>query len=80
MAPNGVMMVWTGSLLRMRNEAQLALVLGHEFGHYRERHTLQQWRKLKRTRAFLGTFGVLASGAGVGMAGHGRQHRRHGQR
>ena len=69
MAPNGVMIVWTGSLLRIRDEAQLALVLGHEFGHYRERHTLQQWRKLKRSSAFLGTFGVLASGAGVGVAG-----------
>jgi len=68
MAPNGAMMVWTGSLLRIRNEAQLALVLGHEFGHYRERHTLQQWRKLKRSSAFLGTFGVLATGAGAGIA------------
>lgn len=69
MAPNGVMILWTGSLLRIRDEAQLALVLGHEFGHYRERHTLQQWRKLKRSSAFLGAFGVLASGAGVGVAG-----------
>jgi predicted Zn-dependent protease len=68
MAPNGAMMVWTGTLLRARNEAQLALVLGHEFGHYRERHTLQQWRKLKRNSAWLGTFGVLASGVGVGIA------------
>jgi predicted Zn-dependent protease len=69
MAPNGVMIVWTGSLLRIHDEAQLALVLGHEFGHYRERHTLQQWRKLKRSSAFLGAFGVLASGAGAGVAG-----------
>jgi predicted Zn-dependent protease len=69
MAPNGAMILWTGSLLRIQNEAQLALVLGHEFGHYRERHTLQQWRKLKRSSAFLGTFGVLATGAGVGVAG-----------
>ena len=69
MAPNGVMIVWTGSLLRIRDEAQLALVLGHEFGHYRERHTLQQWRKLKRSSAFLGAFGVLATGAGSGIAG-----------
>lgn len=69
MAPNGAMILWTGSLLRIQNEAQLALVLGHEFGHYRERHTLQQWRKLKKSSAFLGTFGVLATGAGVGVAG-----------
>ncbi len=69
MAPNGVMVLWTGSLLRIQNEAQLALVLGHEFGHYRERHTLQQWRRLKKSSAFLSGFGVLASGAGLGVAG-----------
>jgi predicted Zn-dependent protease len=69
MAPNGAMILWTGSLLRIRNEAQLALVLGHEFGHYRERHTLQQWRKAKKSSAFLGALGVLTSGAGMGVAG-----------
>ncbi|MFT3807316.1 M48 family metalloprotease [Arenimonas sp.] len=69
MAPNGMMVVWTGALLRMQNEADLALVVGHEFGHYRERHTLQQWRKLKRSSAFLSTFGVLATGTGFGVAG-----------
>lgn len=69
MAPNGMMVVWTGALLRMQNEADLALVIGHEFGHYRERHTLQQWRKLKRSSAFLSTFGVLTTGAGLGVAG-----------
>jgi predicted Zn-dependent protease len=61
-------MLWTGSLLRVRNEAQLALVLGHEFGHYRERHTLQQWRKLKHNSAVLGVFGVAATGVGAGIA------------
>jgi hypothetical protein len=69
MAPNGAMMVWTGTLLRVRNEAQLALVLGHEFGHYRERHTLQQWRKAKHASAFLGVFGVITNGVGLGIAG-----------
>lgn len=34
MAPNGMMIVQTGLLVRMRNEAQLAAVLGHErVGH-----------------------------------------------
>jgi beta-barrel assembly-enhancing protease len=69
MAPNGILIVWTGALLRMQNEAELALVLGHEFGHYRERHSLQQWRKIKKDSAFLSTFGVLTAGAGVGIAG-----------
>jgi len=56
-------------LLRMQNEAELALVLGHEFGHYRERHSLQQWRKIKKDSAILSTFGLLTAGAGIGMVG-----------
>jgi len=43
-------------------------VLGHEFGHYRERHTLQQWRKLKKDSTVLSVFGVAATGVGAGLA------------
>lgn len=42
MSPNGMMQIWTGLLLRVRNEAQLAAVLGHEIGHYLRRHGLQR--------------------------------------
>jgi beta-barrel assembly-enhancing protease len=47
-APNGMMQVWTGLLVRCTNEAQMAAVLGHEIGHYtrahgRERHAV--WRR-----------------------------------
>lgn len=69
MAPNGVMMIWTGALLRMQNESDLALIIAHEFGHYKKRHSIQQWRKHKKSSAFLGTFGILSAGAGAGMAG-----------
>lgn len=69
MAPNGMMVVWTGTLLRCRDEAELAVVLGHEFAHFRQRHSLAQWRKAKRTSAFLGTFGLVAWGAGAAAAG-----------
>lgn len=69
MSPNGMMVVWTGALLRFQDEAELALVLGHEFAHFRQRHSLQQWRKAKRTSAFLGSFGLLAWGSGAGAAG-----------
>ena len=64
MAPNGTMIVWTGALLRMRDEAELAFVLGHEAGHFRAQHTLRQWRRMKDTSAFLGAFQMLAYGAG----------------
>ena len=64
MAPNGMMQVWTGLLLRMDNEAQLAAVLGHEIGHYLERHSLQQLQDAKSRSAvaqFLGLFGLVGA-------------------
>lgn len=47
MAPNGMMQVWSGLFLRTRNEAQLAAVLGHEFTHYRARHSVKGFRDAK---------------------------------
>ena len=66
MAPNGVMLVWTGALLRMRDEAELAFVLGHETGHFTAQHTLKQWRRMKDMSNFLSAFSVLAYGTGYG--------------
>ena len=70
MAPNGMMVVWTGALLRFQDEAELALVLGHEVAHYRQRHSLQQWRKAKNTSAVAGSISLLAFGGGAGAAGY----------
>ena len=47
MAPNGVMTVWSGLLLRAQNEAQLAAVLGHEYSHFQRRHSLVDFRRKK---------------------------------
>lgn len=47
MAPNGMMQIWSGLFLRTRDEAQLAAVLGHEFTHYEERHSLRLFRNVK---------------------------------
>ena len=47
MAPNGVMLVYTGLLLRMRDEAQLAAVLAHEFTHFEQRHTLRLFKDMR---------------------------------
>jgi beta-barrel assembly-enhancing protease len=47
MAPNGMMVVWSGLLLRTRNEAELATVLGHEFAHFEKRHSVQMFHNIK---------------------------------
>ena len=67
MAPNGVMQVWSGLFLRARNEAQLAAVLGHELTHYRNLHSLRQFRTVRdRTNvmSFLG-IGLFVAGGGL---------------
>jgi tetratricopeptide (TPR) repeat protein len=65
MAPNGMMLVWSGMLLRVENEAQLAAVIGHELGHYLERHQVEQLRAAK-DRAVLGTLvGLIGGVAGA---------------
>ena len=70
MAPNGMMQVWTGLLLRVENEAQLAAVLGHEMGHYLERHGVERLRDAKNRAAFaqfLGMFGAVGALGQLGM-------------
>ncbi|WP_298016655.1 M48 family metallopeptidase [uncultured Parasphingopyxis sp.] len=72
MAPNGVMEIWSGLFLRVRNEAQLAAVLGHEFTHYRNRHSLQMFRTVRdRTNvmSFLGIELFVAGGGLLATAG-----------
>jgi len=63
MAPNGMMLVWSGLMLRAENEAQLAAVLGHELGHYLERHQVEQLRAAK-DRAVLSTMVGMVGGVG----------------
>lgn len=70
MAPNGMMQVWSGLLLRVENEAQLAAVLGHELGHYLERHTLERLRDMKGRAAFgqfMALFGAVGSLVQLGV-------------
>lgn len=69
MAPNGMMQVWSGLLLRAQNEAQLAYILGHEIAHYKKRHSLQTIRKLRSTTDFLAAFSIVTAVSGVGYAG-----------
>jgi Zn-dependent protease with chaperone function len=69
MAPNGMLQVWTGLLLRADNEAQLAWVLGHEVGHYLRRHSVQLFHDLRTKADVSFFFSVLTAAAGVGFVG-----------
>jgi predicted Zn-dependent protease len=69
MAPNGMMQVWSGLLLRVHNEDQLAAVIGHEIGHYRQRHSLQRLRTVRSTADAMAFFGIATMGVGVGIVG-----------
>jgi len=66
MAPNGMLQVWSGLLLRMDNEAQLAAIVAHEIGHYVQRHSLQQMRDVKARAAFAT---AMAAAGVVGLVG-----------
>lgn len=77
MAPNGVLLVWTGLLLRVEDEAQLAFVLGHELAHFRHRDTLLRWRRIKGTEGVLaglslvgGVFGASVVGVAGALTGY----------
>ena len=66
MAPNGMMQIWSGLLLRMDNEAQLAAVVGHEVGHFLQRHSLERLRDAKSKSA--ASVGMLLLGP-IGLVG-----------
>ena len=68
MFPSGFAVVFSGLLLRMRNEAQLAGVIAHESGHFLRRHMIRSWRDQKRKSD---VFAIGAMLAGVGGAGAG---------
>jgi predicted Zn-dependent protease len=68
MFPTGFSIVFSGLLLRMRNEAQLAGVIAHESGHFLRRHMIRQWRDMRHKTDLL-SIGAMV--AGVGGAGAG---------
>jgi len=70
MAPNGMMQIWSGLLLRMTNEAQLAAVIGHEMGHYLERHSIDRIRSAKTATAVGHYLGLALGAVRSSNAGH----------
>lgn len=59
MAPNGTMVIWSGLLLRVRSEAELAAVLAHEFAHFELRHSLHGYKQKRRASDFAAWIAVL---------------------
>ena len=68
MFPTGFSVIFSGLLLRMRNEAQLAGVIAHESGHFLRRHMIRSWRDMKR-KSDIFAIGAMAVGVAGGAAG-----------
>jgi predicted Zn-dependent protease len=66
MFPSGFAVVFSGLLLRMRNEAQLAGVIAHESGHFLRRHMIRSWRDMRRKTDLFAIGSMLAGVAGAG--------------
>jgi len=66
MYPNGTMGVYSGLLLRIETEDELALILGHEFGHYYEKHSLEQHAKGRNINHALNAVSILTAPTGLG--------------
>lgn len=66
MFPSGMMIVHSGLMARVRNEAQLAAVLGHEAGHYFRKHSIDQYRSIRNKTAAMAWLSAAANvGAGA---------------
>ena len=68
MFPSGFSVIFTGLLLRMRSEAQLAGVIAHESGHFLRRHMIRSWRD-QRKKTDLFAIGAMVAGVGGQPAG-----------
>ena len=68
MFPTGFSVVFSGLLLRMRNEAQLAGVIAHESAHFLRRHQIRQWRDMRKKSDLL-AIGTMLAGMAGGAAG-----------
>src|SRR2546425_4591903 len=67
--PNGRVYIHTGLLARLDNEAQLAMIVGHEMTHVTNRHALSFTRNAQHEQI---PFTVVAVAASIGRAGAAR--------
>ncbi len=64
MFPNGMMLIHTGALIVLENEAQLASLLGHEFGHFYHRHSI---KRAQRQEAINNAYAIFNNIAMIGL-------------
>ena len=64
-APNGYIEVWTGPLLRVRDEAELAFVLGHETSHFALNHSVQSQKEERRRMNEAMALGLVLAAGGM---------------
>lgn len=69
MMTNGALEIWSGLLLRARDEGELAAVLGHEFAHFELRHGLAGFKKMRGTANVVAWLAVLGQFATTPVAG-----------
>ena len=63
--PNGIVVVNSGLMDMLENEAQLAAVMGHEIAHATHEHTWRGQQFHKKTRAGIAIAGAVASAYGM---------------
>lgn len=64
--PGGRIYMTTAMLAMMDNEAQLAIILGHELTHILERHQLRMQRSAASNAAFFGSINLIVPFSSIG--------------
>jgi hypothetical protein len=65
MSANGMMQIFTGFMIRVTSEAELASVIGHEVGHYLLRHGVIGHRRRVDYQTGSMMIGIIAGAGGV---------------
>ncbi len=64
--PGGTIGITRGIMLKMRNEGELAALIGHELGHVNARHTAEILSKSQLTNLVVGSLAVAGQSYGYG--------------
>jgi len=64
--PGGTIGITRGIMLKMRNEGELAALIGHELGHVNARHTAEILSKSQLTNLVVGSLAIAGQSAGYG--------------